>query len=109
MNMSTDTLKIPVNQPLPDLEKLAGVLGHTARWRMLRELSTGETRSIAELTTVAGCSYESAVRHLVIMREAGLIEQGRGRLYQIAPARLPIPGQRLVDFGHCLLRLDAAG
>jgi hypothetical protein len=37
------------------------------------------------------------------------VVQGRGRLYQISPQHLTAPGERIVDFGHCLLRLDAAG
>lgn len=30
------------------------------------------------------------------------------RLYTIPKKYLPVPGQPVVDFGHCLLRLDAA-
>jgi hypothetical protein len=44
-----------------------------------------------------------------VLRKAGLVAQGRGRLYQIPKPYLPAPGERIVDFGHCLLRLDAAG
>jgi hypothetical protein len=39
--------------------------------------------------------------------KAGLVVQGRGRLYPSAKQYLPAPGQPAVDFGHCLLRLDA--
>jgi hypothetical protein len=49
------------------------------------------------------------VKHLVVLRRAGLVAQGRGRLYQMQKQYLPTPGQPVVDFGHCLLRLDAAG
>jgi len=35
--------------------------------------------------------------------------QGRGRLYNIPKQYLPSPGEAVVDYGHCLLRLDAAG
>jgi hypothetical protein len=48
-------------------------------------------------------------KHLAVLRKAGAVVQGRGRLYQIPPPHLPAPGERIVDFGHCLLRLDAAG
>jgi len=43
------------------------------------------------------------------LREAGLAVHGRGKLYQLHKHHLPVPGQPVVDFGHCLLRLDAAG
>jgi hypothetical protein len=38
-----------------------------------------------------------------------VVVSGRGHLYQIPKQYLPTPGQPVVDFGHCLLRLDAAG
>jgi hypothetical protein len=48
-------------------------------------------------------------KHLAVLRKAGAVVQGRGRLYQISPQHLIAPGERVVDFGHCLLRLDAVG
>ena len=48
-------------------------------------------------------------KHLAGLRKAGAVVQGRGRLYQIPPQHLPAPGKKIVDFGHCLLRLEAAG
>jgi hypothetical protein len=44
-----------------------------------------------------------------MLRRAGLVVQGCGRLYQVPKQYLPTPGQPVVDFGHCLLRLDAMG
>jgi hypothetical protein len=74
---------------------------------MLRELASGEPRTILQLAEAAGCSYESAIKHLAVMLTAGVIEQKFGRLYNIPKQYLPSPGEPLVDFGHCLLRLDA--
>jgi hypothetical protein len=51
-------------------------------------------------------SYPSAHQPLLILREAGIIERGRGRLYCIVPAYQPEPGKPLIDLGHCLLRVD---
>lgn len=93
--------------PLVDEKKLVFALGNHCRWKMLRELATGETRTIWELATAGGCSYHSAVKHLQLMRETGLVVQGRGSLYQLPPHFLPTPGQPHVDFGHCLLRFNA--
>jgi hypothetical protein len=42
-----------------------------------------------------------------VLHRAGLIERGRGGVYQLMRQHLPTPGQPVVDFGHCLLRLDA--
>ena len=109
MDSAPEIPKTTPATPRPDLEQLVFVLGNFSRWKMLRELSTGDTRTISELATAGGCSYASAVKHLALMRAAGLVTQGRGSLYQIPAHHLPSPGQPVVDFGHCLLRLEAKG
>jgi DNA-binding transcriptional ArsR family regulator len=109
MNTPSDAPKTVAVTPLPDLDLLAAALGHPARWKILKELSAGEPRMVRELAQVAGCSPDMASKHLAKLRKAGAVVQGRGRLYQIQPHHLPAPGERVVDFGHCLLRLDAAG
>ena len=108
MNTSSDEQKTASVPPLPSLELLATALGHSARWKILKELSAGEPRMVQELAKVAGCSPDMASKHLAVLRKAGAVVQGRGRLYQIQKHHLPSPGERVVDFGHCLLRLDAA-
>lgn len=95
----------PSAMPRPDLELMLGAISHVARWRMLRELSLGEPREISELAGAAGCSYDSALKHIAVLIKAGLIVRGRGGLLQMQRQHLPTPGERLVDFGHCLLRL----
>ena len=109
MNSTSETPKTAIGTPLPDLELLVTALSHTTRWRMLKELTCGEARTIDEMAKVGGCSYDNASKHLARLLRAGLIVRGRGRLYQMAKQYLPTPGQPVVDFGHCLLRLDAAG
>jgi len=108
MNQTVNSLKSPKIASLPDLKPLTNALSHPARWKMLKELTAGESRAIAELAGVGECSYESARKHLAVLCRAGIVVQGRGRLYQIPKQYLPTPGEPVVDFGHCLLRLDAA-
>jgi len=107
MTTPSNTPKTPVVVPLPDLKRLTKAISQPTRWKMLKELTLGEARTIRELAGVGGCSYENARKHLAVLQQAGLVEQGRGRLYQIPKQYLPQPGQPVVDFGHCLLRLDA--
>ena len=76
---------------------------------MLQALAGGEARTIAELAAAGKCSYQSGVKHMVTLREAGVVVQGRGWLYQIPAQYLPQPGQPVVDYGHCLLRFDGVG
>jgi DNA-binding transcriptional ArsR family regulator len=105
MSSTAESAKTTTVTPLPDLGLLAGALGNPTRWKMLKELSAGEPRTIGELASVAGCNYDNAGRHLAVLRKAGLVAQGRGRLYEIPKQYLSAPGQ--LDYGHCLLRLDA--
>ena len=109
MNAQDNPQKSSSVQPLTNLDWLASALGHPARWKILKELSGGEPRMVSELAKVAGCSPDMTSKHLAVLRKAGAVVQGRGRLYQIPPQHLTAPGERIVDFGHCLLRLDMAG
>lgn len=109
MNTPSENANPALTAPLPDLTKLTKAIGSLPRWLMLKELSCGEARTVSELAAVAGCSYQSAVKHLAVLHTAGLAVRGRGKLYQIQKHHLPAPGQSVVDFGHCLLRLDKAG
>jgi hypothetical protein len=43
-----------------------------------------------------------------ILRTAGVVTQGRNRLYQIAPQFLADKIERLIDFGYCLLRMNVS-
>lgn len=107
MDSAEKTSKTTMPSLLPPLDGLLTAIGHPARWRMLQALAAGEARTIAELATAGGCSYQSGVKHMITLREAGLVVQGRGYLYQISAQYLPQPGQPVVDYGHCLLRFDA--
>jgi DNA-binding transcriptional ArsR family regulator len=109
MNSTPEPQNIAVGTPLPDLKRLATALGHTTRWKMLKELSAGEPRTIDELAKVSGSSYANAAKHLASLHRAGLVMRGRGRLYQVPKNYLPATGGCAVDYGHCLLRLDAVG
>jgi DNA-binding transcriptional ArsR family regulator len=107
-----ETLNIPKkpdgSRPLPDRELLLIAISHSTRWEMLKALSAGEALMVSELATIAGCSDDMAGKHLATLKRAGLVVQGRGRLYALPKQHQPVPGEPLVDFGHCVLRLDAA-
>ena len=85
---------------------MALALGNVRRLKMLRELSLGEPREIIELAHAAGCSYESALKHLAMLARTGLVTRGRGGVYLMHAKNLPVPGERVADFGYFLLRLE---
>lgn len=103
--MNFDIPSVSGQAPTP--EQLAGVLGSYPRWRILKELAIGEPRNLVELTAASGCSYEATVKHMMYLRRAGVVVQGRNKVYQLPTRFLPTPGQRIVDFGYCVLRFDA--
>jgi DNA-binding transcriptional ArsR family regulator len=109
MNPALETPQTANAIARPDIDRLVAGLRHRNRWKMLKELSAGEPRTIAELAKVAGYSYDNASQHLRQLYLAGLIARGRGHVYEIPKQYLSSPGQPVVDYGHCLLRLDAAG
>ncbi len=45
-------------------------------------------------------------KHVNLMRRNGALARRRGRLYTIAPAFRPAPGTNVLDFGHCLVRMN---
>lgn len=104
----SELTKSGLAQPWPDLKRLARAISQVSRLKMLRELSLGEAREIIELANVVGCSYDSALKHLRVLQQAGLVTRGRGRVFVMHREHLPVPGARVVDFGHCVLRLEEA-
>lgn len=83
---------------------LAKLLASESRWRLLEELSKGGVFSVTELAKVAGLSQPAASLHMIRLREAGIVVQGKGRLYTLAPGVLAEGGGRELRMGICTLR-----
>lgn len=65
--------------------------------------------TVPQLADDLGISVDMSSKHLKVLKAAGLIERKRNRLYTLAAVYQLAPGEPLLDFGHCVLRLDAAG
>jgi hypothetical protein len=48
-------------------------------------------------------SMQNTSKHLILLRDLGLIEQRMGRLYEI-PQAFIVPGERALDYGPMVLR-----
>jgi hypothetical protein len=94
-------------QHLPDRALLGAALANEDRWVILKELAKGEPRMTLELARLIGRSADATAKQMLMLRRAGIALQAHGRLYSIPKQYLPVPGQPVLDFGHCLLRLDA--
>jgi hypothetical protein len=93
----------------PDFIKvrhLSRVLNGQARWRILRELAKGEALPVNVLARRAGCPAASASKHMLLMKKAGVVQVGYGRLYKLSPRFQPEPGSTRLDLGHCIIKLD---
>ena len=60
---------------------------------------------VKELAKAIGRSEDVASKHLAVLRQAGIAQIGRGRLYQIPRQFLLDARARLVDFGYLQLWL----
>ena len=88
------------------LAEILGAISNPARWNLLRELASGEPLMVTELAERVGQSLDTASKNMAILRKAGIVIQGRNRLYQIAPQFLADKTERILDFGYCLLRMN---
>ncbi len=96
---------MPTAPGLP-LTPLAQGLGDRLRWAILRELATGDSLMVVEIAQKIGKSATLISKHLGVLRKAGMVAI-KQRLHFIPRQFLVEPGRRIVDFGHCVLRLDA--
>jgi DNA-binding transcriptional ArsR family regulator len=96
--------------PIPSaripLDQILNVISVPARWYLLRELASGEQLMVSELAERVGQSPDATSKNMAVLRNAGIVIQGRGRLYQIAPQFLTDKTERILDFGYCLLRMN---
>jgi hypothetical protein len=43
---------------------------------------------------------------MAVLRNAGIVIQGRNRLYSLAPQFIANKTERVLDFGYCMLRMN---
>jgi DNA-binding transcriptional ArsR family regulator len=99
------TPSAPPSPAIP-LNAVLNVISSPARWRILREFASGDQLMVTEIAERTRQSKDVTSKHIGVLRAAGIVIQGRNRLYQIAPQFLADKTERLIDFGYCLLRLD---
>jgi DNA-binding transcriptional ArsR family regulator len=95
------------SNPTIALDDLLAVISNLSRWKLLRELPSGEPFMVLELAERVRLSPDVVSKHLALFRHAGIVLKGRNRLYQLAPQFLADKTNRVLDFGWCLLRTNA--
>jgi DNA-binding transcriptional ArsR family regulator len=96
----------PSEREMMKVKHLSRVLNGLPRWRILRELAKGEALPVKELALRAGCPPASASKHMLLLKKAGVVTVGYGRLYKLSPQLQPEPGCQRLDLGHCIIKLD---
>ena len=89
------------------LRHLATVLHDPVRWRILKELAKGEALPVWVLAGLARSTAPKVSKHMAVLRKAGLVTTGYGRLYKLAAHLQPEANDSRLDLGHCVLKLDA--
>ena len=84
------------------------VVGSPVRWIMLVELAQNGWLPVSYLAAKAGVKRPAASAHVKILKDAGVLETGVGRLYRLAAALRPEPGAEFLDLGPCRIRLRAS-
>lgn len=90
------------------LNELCVVVGSPARWIMLVELAQNGWLPVSYLAVKAGVKRPAASAHVRILKDAGVLETGVGRLYRLVAALRPEPNAEFLDLGPCRIRLRAA-
>jgi DNA-binding Lrp family transcriptional regulator len=91
--------------PVIPLEPLLTAVSDLTRWRILDELLKGEALPVLELAKRLHVPATNISKHCTVLLRLGILRRGYGNLYSI-PACFTVPGQRVLDFGAVLLRLD---
>jgi hypothetical protein len=105
--MSTTPPTKNATRPLIPLKTLQRAVSDATRWRILDTLLQKGPLTTELITKAVHGSVAAVSKHLVFMRESGILEHRMRRLYAI-PEGFLVPGERAVDFGPIVLRFDQA-
>ena len=96
----------PSNMPILSRDLVASALANPIRWAILQALCD-EPMGSSGLVGVVGGTTSTVAKHMNKLMAAGICVRGKGQFYKIAPQFQPAPGTpRVLDFGHCIIRLD---
>ena len=98
----------PASATAPQIpfDSLLTAISDKTRWRILDELFKGEALPAIEIGKRLKVPATNISKHCVVLHRCGILKRDYG-LYKINPAHL-IPGERALDLGAVVLRLDRA-
>lgn len=95
-----------------DADTVFAALGDRTRRRILLALADGKPRTATAIVPASGKRFDATLKHLVALRNAGLIvtsqdqKDGRRQAYTLAPSVVVTEATdgKTMDFGYCLVR-----
>ena len=99
-----------VTRDIPRLPivKVMAIVSSIPRWLILRELSMGEPLPVTEIARRLRSTRTAISKHCSVLLDSGIVYRSYGGLYNIDP-RFLVPGERSIDLGFVLIRLDQMG
>lgn len=87
-------------------EATAFILGNEVRWKILARLADVGVDTVGGMARRFGCTPNAMTKQLLEMKKRGVVGIGPGVCYHLAEHLRPAPGQREIDFGWAVLKLD---
>ena len=106
----SDSTTHAVTRDIPRLpiDKAMTIVSSLPRWLILRELSMGVPLPINEIARRVRSTPSGTSKHCSVLLDSGIVYRGYGGLYAIDP-RFLVAGERSIDLGFALIRLDQLG
>ena len=106
MSNSIEIPQYPPNKPVFSRDAVMLALDSPIRWKIIQMLCD-EPMGASAIAKVVGGDSSSVAKHMRILMNAGICIHGKGSFHRISPHFQPAPGApRVLDFGHCIIRLD---
>jgi predicted transcriptional regulator len=105
MNPSSSSKK---TESVPS-QKLLTALSSITRWKILAAILAEGPMGITDLAGALRSNPSLIAKHVAVLRNAGILYKGRGRLSYLAEHLRPAHGVNEIDFGHFVVRFPAAG
>lgn len=97
----------PASPPRFRRADLYVMLGSWQSWAILRHFATGEGyTTLGDVATAIGLSRFAARQQLMRLVKVGVLTKGTNKIYKLRAGLQPDRSVPVLDFGHCLLRLD---
>ena len=82
-------------------------LGSWQSWRIMSYLATGDGfATISDIAPLIGSRGNAARKQLNRLVDVGILTRGRNKVYKLRAGVQPDRSVPVLDFGHCLIRLN---